>query len=133
MGKNRKSKKSKSKKKVKEVAKATIDFESIFEKLTYYGFLLLAFFIPLLLSRNSYDQFDLPKMVFFRVITCFLVFFYLSHILLKPKSKIYWHPAILLGLIFLISVGISTILSVHIPTAIFGKYRRYDGFLMFLN
>lgn len=97
----------------------------------YYGLLILAFLLPLIFERFTYDQFDLPKMVFLRLVTLVLLCIYLVRMLISARTELRFSPLFFLAVAFLISVFISTILSVHVPTAVFGKYRRYEGLLTF--
>lgn len=109
------------------------NWESYLDKTLYYGMLVLAFLLPLIFERYTYDQFDLPKMVFLRAMTIFLLCVFLLKLLLSKKIEIQFSPVLFLVVLFLASVFVSTVLSVHVPTAVFGKYRRYEGFLTFFT
>lgn len=86
-----------------------------------------AFTLPL-----TYDQFDIVKVFVMRA--CALVGlgawsfdFFMNGGKLR-RTKVDW---LILG--FLGWVLLTSFTSVHIPTAIFGKYRRFEGFLSFLT
>ncbi len=128
----------KKRKKKREKAKIVYKEEGLTFKvwqdsLLFYGFLVMTFLIPLIISRSTYDQFDLPKIVFFRIFTLALVFVYALKILLEKKGKVWFNSYLFVIVAFLVSLIISTIFSVDVPTAIFGKYRRYDGLITFFN
>lgn len=101
------------------------------EKIIYYLFLALAFFIPLIFYRGTYDQFDLPKITFFRVVSLAIIFFYLTRFFTSKRIKVNYHSYLIPLLIFLVSAIIATILSIQWPIALFGKYRRFEGSFTF--
>lgn len=107
------------------------DWERYLDKTLYYGMLVLAIYLPLIFERFTYDQFDLPKMVFLRTVVIFLLAVFFIKLLLSRKTDIQLSPIYFLAAAFVLSVLISTLLSVHPPTALFGKYRRYEGLLTF--
>jgi O-antigen ligase/Flp pilus assembly protein TadD len=80
----------------------------------------------------TYDQFDIIKLFIMRAATIVGLAGWLVSLLLRGGrvrfTKVDW-----LVLAFLVWVGITTLTSVHWPTALFGKYRRFEGFLSFLN
>ncbi len=52
--------------------------ENYLDLAIYYGFHFLVFCLPLVFSRATYDQFDLPKVVFLRITTLFLLYGWLA-------------------------------------------------------
>lgn len=102
----------------------------------FYGFLAIAFVLPLAMSRPlwlTFDQFDITKILFLRLLTLFTVIFWISKMLSSKRQDIRWSKLDFLVLGFLLLVIISTFMSIHLPTAVFGKYKRYEGLLTFLN
>lgn len=127
MTKRKKKKKNKLRKeKEKEVQKDWV------EKVIYYLFLFLAFSIPLIFSRITYDQFDMPKITVFRVVSILIIFLYLYSITLGKQKKVRWHPYLVFLLVFLLISLVSTLFSINPATAFFGKYRRFEGSFTFL-
>lgn len=87
----------------------------------------LGFTLPL-----TYDQFDIIKIFVQRALTLIAIGAWSWHLLTKGgrlrRTKIDYLILALLGWILLTSV-----LSIHPPTAFFGKYRRFEGFVSFVN
>lgn len=104
----------------------------LLEEIIYYGFLILALTVPLIFSRNTYDQFDLPKITFFRVVSLAIIALFAGKVLLSNRFKLYYHNYLFILGFFLVAVLIATVFSIHIPTAFFGKYRRFEGSFTFL-
>jgi len=80
----------------------------------------------------TYDQFDIVKVFFQRGLVLVAVGAWALGMLLRGGkvrlSKVEW-----LALAFLAWVVLTSVLSIHPPTAIFGKYRRFEGLLSFLT
>ncbi|MHB1340745.1 MAG: O-antigen ligase family protein [Coriobacteriia bacterium] len=80
----------------------------------------------------SYDQFDIVKVFVMRALVLVAGGAWLWGLLTKGArvriTKVEWLILAFLGWVLLTSV-----LSVHVPTAIFGKYRRFEGLLSFLT
>ncbi len=102
------------------------------EKVIYYLFLSLAFFVPLLFSRITYDQFDMPKITFFRTVSLIIIFLYAYSIFLGKRREVRWHPYLIFLFAFVTISFISTLFSISPATAFFGKYRRFEGSFTFL-
>jgi O-antigen ligase len=93
----------------------------------------LVFVIPMLFAQISYDQFDIIKVVALRAVTLILLALYAWKALMRRDTVVRRSPIDLVIVAFLAWVFMSSILSVHPPTAFFGKYRRYEGFISLLN
>ncbi len=88
--------------------------------------------MPLVISRVSFDQFDIIKVAIFKVIVLALVFIWLSRMLTSPRPIVWsWREGLLV--LFLILGVISVLTSIHIPTALHGKYKRYEGLFTFIT
>lgn len=88
--------------------------------------------VPIIFSRISYDQFDLVKLAVFRVLVLGIVLFWAAKMLTKPEPiKWSWREGLLAA--FLLFAIISAFSSIHIPTALHGKYKRYEGLLTFIT
>lgn len=113
----------------------SVDYqEQPWDKCIYYGFIVLVAILPLIISyKITYDQFDLAKLTFLRIATVFLLFCYAAKLITEKKGEIKRTDLDYPILIFLGLVLLSTIFSVHPLTSLFGKYRRYDGLLTYLN
>lgn len=122
----------KQKTKKPQVSAAKVAVESSYDRwITWVCYAILVI-LPLAISRISYDQFDLVKLAILRVLVLALVFIWLAKLLAKGQP-ISWSRRELLLVIFLVWALISTLTSIHIPTALHGKYKRYEGLLTFFT
>src|SRR3990167_1858086 len=105
---------------------------NIFDKLIYCSFVVLIFFSPLIFTTSTFELFEFPK-------TFFLYFLGATIILLYSIKKVQeWkvpkinikNPINILVLGFLIINIISTLLSSHLYTSVWGYYTRFNGGLM---
>ena len=96
--------------------------------LLIYSFLI--FVLPFVFSRETSELYEFPKITFFYLICTIVAALFLSDLILKPRKISSVPPAIVL---FLISSGISTLLSFHIYTSMFGYYSRFaDSFVFYI-
>ncbi|KAF0208870.1 MAG: O-antigen ligase family protein [Actinomycetota bacterium] len=112
------------------------------ERIVWICLHLLVFMVPLAMSNVSvlganalpltYDQFDIVKVFLQRAIMLVAVGAWAGGILLKGGrirfTKIEWLVLAFFGWLVLTSV-----LSIHPATAVFGKYRRFEGLISFVN
>lgn len=113
------------------------------EKVVWVCLHLLLFLVPIAMGNItflgigggmpiSYDQFDIIKVVVMRALTIVAIAAWGAGMLLYGgrirRTKIDY-----LILVFLAWVLVSSFFSIHPPTAIFGKYRRFEGWLSFVN
>jgi putative inorganic carbon (HCO3(-)) transporter len=103
---------------------------------------LVVFLVPLAMSNVSvlggtplpltYDQFDIVKVFLQRAIMLVAVCVWLWDLLINGGrirfTKVEWVVLAFLGWLIL-----TTVLSIHPATAIFGKYRRFEGVLSFVT
>src|SRR5664279_2776127 len=80
----------------------------------------------------SYDQFDITKVFFQRVLGLVAVGAW-GWDIFSRGGKIRRTPVDWLILVFLAWVALSAMLSISPATAFFGKYRRFEGLLSFIN
>lgn len=100
----------------------------------YYGFHVLVVIVPLSISyKLTYDQFDLPKLMFLRIISIVLLLCFIAKFLLENQIEIKKTKLDYTVLAFLSLIVVSCVFSVHPLTSVFGKYRRYEGLLTLLN
>lgn len=118
------------------------DEMSTAQRVGWYGLHAMVLLVPVIISNwtwlpgvewpFSYDQFDIIKVVFLRGITLVAFAGWLLHILVHGgtvrRTKIDYLILAVLGWF-----AISTLLSIHPATAVFGKYRRFEGLLSFVN
>ncbi len=112
------------------------------EKIAWWSILAMVFMVPVAMSNLTwlpgvhtpitFDQFDIMKLFLQRFFTLVAFGAWAWHILLEGgkirRTKVDYLILALLGWVFLTSV-----LSIHPPTAFFGKYRRFEGFISFFN
>ena len=117
------------------------DDMSTARKIAWYSLLAMVFLVPIAIGNFTwlgfkmpltYDQFDIVKVFLQRVLGLIALTAW-SWDMLTRGGKIRRTPVDWLILAFLGWVVITTFTSFHPPTAFFGKYRRFEGFLSFLN
>ncbi len=96
-------------------------------------FYVLALFLPLLISRITFEQFDLPKVVVLNIITQLMLLIWLMKMFSLSSTKIYRTKIDYFALALLLIMVIASIFAWDKPTAIFGKYRRYEGLITFID
>lgn len=79
----------------------------------------------------TYDQFDIVKVFFERGLMLVALGSWIIGVLVRG-GRVRWSKVEWLVLAFLVWVVITSALSIHPPTAIFGKYRRFEGLVSFL-
>lgn len=102
----------------------------------FYGFLAIAIALPLAMSRPflvTYDSFDLAKIVLLRIFTLSILALWIANMLVSKKVRLYTSKFDPLVLGFLVLVFLSTFTAIHFPTALHGRYMRYEGLFTFLN
>ena len=111
-------------------------------KTAWYCLHLLVILVPLAMSNLTwtgisqlpltYDQFDIAKVFVMRAITLVAYAALGWRLLVKGgkwrRSPMDWAVVAFLGWVLL-----TTVLSIHWPTAVFGKYRRFEGLISFVN
>ena len=134
-----------SKKPAAKPAEARDDM-SLARKIAWWSLLAMVFAVPVAMSNVTwltrigfpsalpftYDQFDIVKVFLQRVLTLVALGAWSWDILTKG-GKIRRNPVDWLILGFLAWVTITTFTSIHPATAFFGKYRRFEGLLSFIN
>jgi O-antigen ligase len=114
---------------------------SVARKIAWYSLLAMVFLVPIAIGNFTwlgfkmpitYDQFDIVKVFVQRVLGLIALGAW-SWDMLTTGGKIRRTPVDWLILAFLGWVALTTFTSFHPPTAFFGKYRRFEGFLSFLN
>lgn len=115
---------------------------SPYERVAWICLHLLAFLVPLAISNPSilgtqqlpytFDQFDIVKVFVQRGFVLIGLAAWLIGLLVRGGrvrfTKVEWFVLAFLGW-----VALTTLLSVHPATALFGKYRRYEGLLSFMT
>ncbi len=111
-------------------------------KIAWYCLHALLFLVPIIVSKLltlnigqlpvTYDQFDIVKLVTMRGLTIIALGGWGISLLIRGGkvrfTKIDW-----LVLAFLAWAAITTVTSIHWPTALFGKYRRFEGLISLVN
>ncbi len=111
------------------------------DKVLWWCLHLLVFLVPIGMANITflgfstpltYDQFDIIKIFFMRAITLVAVGAWAWKALMQG-GRIRLTSSDWLIVAFLAWVAITTVLSIHWPTALFGKYRRFEGLVSFVN
>lgn len=123
------------------LAAGPVDEMSTAAKISWFALLAMIFITPIIISNWSaigvampitYDQFDIIKVFMQRTLGAIALAAW-GWDILRRGGKIRHNPVDWLVLAFLGWVTLSAIFSIHPPTAIFGKYRRFEGLLSFVN
>lgn len=110
-------------------------------RISWYALLAMVFLTPIAISNwtflgfsmpITYDQFDIIKVFVQRVLGLVALTAWVWDMAMRG-GKIRRTPIDWLILAFLAWVTLSTIFSIHPATAFFGKYRRFEGLLSFIN
>lgn len=111
----------------------------------YLTYLALLVTVPLAFSRTpieffdqnlkglTFDQFDIAKILTLRLLTLAILVLWVAKLYSARKARVRLTPADVAVLVFLLLASISTVLSVHFPTSLHGKYKRYEGLLTYIN
>lgn len=123
------------------VAAPVRDDMTLAQKISWWSLLAMLAIVPIAISNLtflgmnlpiSYDQFDIIKVFFQRIFGLVALAAWVWHMATRG-GKVRHTPVDWAILGFLVWVAISSILSIHPPTAFFGKYRRFEGWLSFAN
>ena len=123
------------------LAEAPAEPMSVARRTAWWALLATVFFVPVAMSNLTflgfslpftYDQFDIVKVFLLRVLGLLALGAW-AWDLLRRGGKLRRTPIDWLILAFLVWVAITTVTSIHWPTALFGKPRRYEGLLSFMN
>ncbi|MGV8083250.1 MAG: O-antigen ligase family protein [Coriobacteriia bacterium] len=120
--------------------------ESLAHRIAWWSLVAMVFLVPIgmgnwtwlsnlninVLMPITYDQFDIVKVFIQRVLGLVALAAW-AWDLLRRGGKIRRTPIDWLILGFLAWVAITTITSISPATALFGKYRRFEGLLSFIN
>jgi O-antigen ligase len=110
-------------------------------RVSWWALLAMVFVVPLATSNLTflgfdasltYDQFEIVKAFFLRVLTLVGLGAW-GWDILRRGGKVRHAPVDWLVVAFVLWVAITTALSIQWPMALFGKPRRYEGLLAFLN
>ena len=114
---------------------------SVARRTSWWALLAMVFVVPIAFSNLTFlgfqtpftfDAFDIVKMSLERVLGLVALGAWAWE-MLRRGGRIRRTPLDWLILAFLAWVALTTITSIHWPTALFGKPRRYEGLLSFIN
>jgi O-antigen ligase len=110
------------------------------DRWVFYLFLVILAAVPLVFARIfpfsaaiTFDQFDIEKVITLRILTVFLFGLWSWKMFASRTKEIRWSYLDFLVAGFILLAFIATLTSMHIPTAIHGKFKRYEGLLTFVN
>jgi len=122
-------------------AEASAEAMSSARRVSWWALLAMVFLVPIAFSNLTFlgfktpftfDAFDIVKMSLERVLGLVALGAW-AWDMLRRGGRIRRTPVDWLILAFLAWVALTTVTSVHWPTALFGKPRRYEGLLSFIN
>ncbi|GIW69375.1 MAG: hypothetical protein KatS3mg101_0122 [Patescibacteria group bacterium] len=94
--------------------------------LLIYSFVVFA--IPLIFSQNTGEFYEFPKITFFYTLGAFIFALYISDTIIWPRKNIRLPLVVVL---FAVSFAVSTLVSSHPYTSVFGYYSRFADSLLF--
>lgn len=124
-----------------EPPESSDDAMSLARRISWWSLLAMVFLVPIAMSNFTFigldmpfthDQFDIVKVALQRVLGLVALGAW-AWDMLRNGGRLRRTPVDWLILAFLIWVAITTITSIHWPMALFGKSRRYEGLLSFVN
>lgn len=98
-----------------------------YESINLFLFFILVFFTPTVLSSNTNELYEFPKMFFIYILGSTIIFLFLLRKIFQPQKFIL--PDIFV-LIFLTANVLSTVFSSHLYTSVWGYYTRFNGGLI---
>jgi len=122
-------------------AEASAEAMSSARRVSWWALLAMVFLVPVAFSNLTFlgfrtpftfDAFDIVKMSLERVLGLVALGAW-AWDMLRRGGRIRRTPVDWLILAFLAWVALTTVTSIHWPTALFGKPRRYEGLLSFAN
>ncbi len=122
-------------------AEASAESMSVARRVSWWALLAMVFLVPIAFSNLTFlgfqtpftfDAFDIVKMSLERVLGLVALGAW-AWDMLRKGGRIRRTPVDWLILAFLAWVALTTVTSIHWPTALFGKPRRYEGLLSFVN
>ena len=114
---------------------------SLARRVSWWALLAMVFLVPVAMSNFTwlgidmpftFDQFDIVKVFLQRVLGLVALGAW-AWDLLRRGGRLRRTPIDWLVLAFLVWVAITTVTAIHWPIALFGKPRRYEGLLSFVN
>jgi putative inorganic carbon (HCO3(-)) transporter len=102
----------------------------LFQKIILFLFHFLLFSVPLIFTWSNEELFEFPKMLLTYGATVLIVSAWLARMVVKQKVIFRKTPFDIPIAFFLISQMISTLLSIHPHTSMFGYYTRFHGGLL---
>ncbi|MBI4812220.1 O-antigen ligase family protein [Candidatus Falkowbacteria bacterium] len=98
--------------------------------------LAIIFLVPVYFSflKETYNTFELNKLVVFRVLLALAIVFYAAKIFLEGKINYFAKPKFfLLAVLIIAAFAASTVLSIHPQLSLWGNYERQQGFYSLIN
>lgn len=125
----------------KMLPEATTEVMSLARRVAWWALLAMVFLVPIAMSNFTWlgierplthDVFDIVKVFVLRVLSLVALAAW-AWGMLRHGGKLRRTPVDWLILAFLAWVALTTVTSIHWPMALFGKPRRYEGLLTFVN
>ena len=104
-----------------------IQLESFITKSIFIFMVVMIFFTPLLFTSSTKEGYEFPKMIFVYIVGATIIFLQALK-LIWTRQKFTWGDKVF-G-VFVIAYALSTLLSSHLYTSLFGYYSRFNGGLL---
>ncbi|MBT6401121.1 O-antigen ligase family protein [candidate division WWE3 bacterium] len=102
-------------------------FKNVSTKAIFTLFKLLVFFTPTIFVANTHELFEFPKMYFVYAVGTTIIWLFLIK-KISLEEKLLWPSKSVI--LFLLVYILSTLLSSHQQTSVWGYYTRFNGGLM---
>lgn len=121
--------------------RATFDRLDRPDTVAWAALLALVFLVPLATTNFTalgfdypltHDQFDVAKVFALRGLTIIAAAAWVWGAMTRGAT-VRTSPVLIAVVAFIAWVTLSSALSIHVPTAVFGKYRRFEGLVTFFN
>ncbi|HEB12540.1 MAG TPA: tetratricopeptide repeat protein [Actinobacteria bacterium] len=97
------------------------------DEVSFWVLSATALALPLIFTTQTADVFGTPKITLIRLTAMVLLFLGAARVAASGKIRVPSGPLFIVAMVFLATMIISTILSVHVPTSVLGLRKRFFG------